>query len=559
MHITRAVIGSLAILAWTSGAMAILVEDYKAIRILEPSDPRPVPEDLEGCRPLNGQECVAVGPAYPAGISDAGDAFGHMETNHPLLHEWEHAIRWLRRDNYKGDFMGTVELDPKEWDFCAIDGRTRGGRSSWVSPDGIATGRFLPGAYHINISTGEVKILGNGESEKASGNMVILELADGELNCSTDPYGFGVADASLVERPFKQDKHGEVHRLDATARPRAINDRNVIVGTVDPSCIEIPGTNPLCFGTASRAIKIEPTGNNEWSEAIDLERLSQTVDDATAFDLSNTDPAFAVGVAKDDDTFEHGVIWNVSTGEMVADLGIFSEIHRINSTGDMVVGTRTTFSLPPQRDGVLWWTDDQWATVNAITMDEILEAVPGGEHWAEISSLAAVPHVNHRHKTSSSPIAVNKHGQLLLVGKLLPDAPIESLTAWPREFATGEDCITRGLCGIPFILDPLDLVTILRGDVDGSGDINNLDITPFIAALTAEDEAAFLSLVPDGSYDAADVDISGRPDNLDITPFIDLLTAAVSDSAAIPEPASVMLLLPLLIVVRRARRRGCAS
>ena len=548
MHVAKIVV-AIAMMTWTSGAMAILVEDYKAIRILEPSDPRPVPIDSEGCRPIAGQECVAVGPAYPAGISDAGDVFGHIETNHPLIHEWEQAIRWLRKDNYKGDFVGTIELEPKEWDFCAIDGRTRGGHSFWVSPDGIATGRFLPGAPHIDIVSGEVTMLGNGSAEKASGNMTIVNLADGETNCSTNPYGYAVADASLVERPFKQDKHGEVHRLELTARPKAINDRHMIVGTQDPTCM-VFGTNALCFGE-SKAIKIEPTGDNVWGDSIYMDQLSDTVIDSAAFDLSNTDPAFAVGVSKDDDRSEHGVIWNVTSGEIVADLGAFSEVHRINSTGDMVVGTRTVFALPPQHDAVVWWTDDQWETVNALTINEILEAVPGGEYWSEVTFVDNLGPLIRRHRISHSPVAVNKHGQLLLVGKMMPDAPIESLTEWPPEFATGADCITRGLCGIPFILDTLDLAAVLKGDVNNDASVNNLDITPFIAALAAADEAAFLLTFPDGSYTAADVDMSGSPNNLDITPFIGLLTAA--SATAVPEPGSLACIALALMMGRRRR------
>jgi hypothetical protein len=46
MHIRRAVIGSFVVLAWTSGAMAILAEDYVAIRILEPPDVHPPPDCL---------------------------------------------------------------------------------------------------------------------------------------------------------------------------------------------------------------------------------------------------------------------------------------------------------------------------------------------------------------------------------------------------------------------------------------------------------------------------------------------------------------------------------
>jgi len=99
---------------------------------------------------------------------------------------------------------------------------------------------------------------------------------------------------------------------------------------------------------------------------------------------------------------------------------------------------------------------------------------------------------------------------------------------------------------------------VVAGDVNNDSFVDNLDITPFIAALAAEDEAAFLVAFPEGSYAAADIDMNGGPNNLDITPFIGLLTAAASN-AAIPEPASVMLLLLPLMAMARSRRRRCAS
>ena len=100
-----------------------------------------------------------------------------------------------------------------------------------------------------------------------------------------------------------------------------------------------------------------------------------------------------------------------------------------------------------------------------------------------------------------------------------------------------------------------EISLLLLGDIDDDGSINNLDITPFIAALAAADEAAFLTQFPNGNYAAADVDMSGSANNLDITPFIGLLTAAGSNATVVPEPSSlVCIALALMMGRRRAVR-----
>ena len=72
-----------------------------------------------------------------------------------------------------------------------------------------------------------------------------------------------------------------------------------------------------------------------------------------------------------------------------------------------------------------------------------------------------------------------------------------------------------------------------------------------MAALSAADEAAFLTQFPNGNYAAADVDMSGLPNNLDITPFIGLLTAAGSNATAVPEPGSLACIALALMMGRR--------
>ena len=92
----------------------------------------------------------------------------------------------------------------------------------------------------------------------------------------------------------------------------------------------------------------------------------------------------------------------------------------------------------------------------------------------------------------------------------------------------------------------------LLGDLDGSGEVNNNDISPFVLALTdrAGYQAAYPGIDPDV---AGDIDHDGALTNNDITPFVGLLTAG---SQPLPEPAAMLLLVTVAPLILRRRRRG---
>ena len=68
------------------------------------------------------------------------------------------------------------------------------------------------------------------------------------------------------------------------------------------------------------------------------------------------------------------------------------------------------------------------------------------------------------------------------------------------------------------------------------------------------DEDAFLLLTPNGCFLCADIDMDGAIDFLDITPFVNLLDEV---AAAVPEPATGMLLLTMALVTARWRTSTC--
>ena len=105
-----------------------------------------------------------------------------------------------------------------------------------------------------------------------------------------------------------------------------------------------------------------------------------------------------------------------------------------------------------------------------------------------------------------------------------------------------------------FVTVPEVSEALLAGDMNNDDATDNLDITPFLVALTADGNVgAFAAEVSNGKFFRGDVDYNCLVNNTDITPFIGLLTAAGSNAPAVPEPSSLAWVVLALMMGRRRR------
>lgn len=556
-----------------SWSLGILATDYTAVHILEPPAVHPL-EDCEQFSP--GNHPCGAGPGYAGGISNAGDVVGPLETNHPYEEPWPELGRWLRSNGYKGENMRRFEVVPGST-YTTGSGHELpypGPESAplaygFIRVQKVTSDGFMYGS--ANIGNGSLArydivndawwsfgfgVAGGGNNK---GRMVSGWKHPGAL---FGEHGSRVVDASLVSNePIDPAGQGDLQ-----AFPNAvifgpaifandINDNDIIVGSFD----DIGGG----FPNVSDPIKMLPDGTDHW-DADNYVVMDELREDSRsrATRLSDSEPAFAIGWSTVDGV-PHGVLWDVSTGQIKADFGPDVSVcankqtcgpSAINSAGTMVVGARLNKTVfPPVREHFVWSSADGWKTFEEVTALSILETAEGGEHIEAVTRLTGINDIG---QISAQALIKGEFGEYLTPG----------ISAWDPAIATNESCpnsddgewIPDNGCGIPIVLDTRQIEEILKGDINNDGFINNLDITSFIAALAAEDEADFLQQFPQGNYIAADLDQSGQPDNLDITPFIGLLTSAAS-GAAVPEPGSgVLIALTLMMLSRRQPRKGIA-
>jgi hypothetical protein len=127
-------------------------------------------------------------------------------------------------------------------------------------------------------------------------------------------------------------------------------------------------------------------------------------------------------------------------------------------------------------------------------------------------------------------------------GEPKPDTPISSVTdsTYPSGRAglvyNEDDDNTAGVFRFAAAQDT-PFVDVLVGDLNGDGEVNFGDLTPFVTALT--DIPAYESMYPGLDRVAlCDVSGDGACNFGDLTPFANLLTAEGAQSTSVPEPGS---------------------
>jgi len=98
----------------------------------------------------------------------------------------------------------------------------------------------------------------------------------------------------------------------------------------------------------------------------------------------------------------------------------------------------------------------------------------------------------------------------------------------------------------------LSVIDVLIGDMNNDGTVNNLDINPFVSALT--DRQQFIEQFGFLPGQVGDINDDGQFNNLDINPFVNMLTGT-SSLDTVPEPASMTLLVVTAVAMYTGSRR----
>jgi len=230
------------------------------------------------------------------------------------------------------------------------------------------------------------------------------------------------------------------------------------------------------------------------------------------------------------------------------------------ATGDVHqvwAGSGQPTVLPSDRSGAGWDTD--WNDLDSgLIFEPNLRTGPGLTESNDGSNPAML---DVSDGGGGAPSPVLGQGELTTggdaVGVVGPKAS-PSLAFVRLVLPAGGEVTVQGRFGFgPGNVEPfsttIDATT--PGDMNSDGVVNNLDINPFVTALTDptafEDEFGIEPVAP------GDINGDGQLNNLDINPFVDLLTGG--SPRVVPEPASLFILGPGGLALMHRRRSKPAA
>ena len=477
----------------------LTAKDFVAIRRLEPSAP-------EGPQCQAGGRQCADGSYSAAGISNAGDVFGRISTLPPAPPP----------EGCADPTSGSTGFE-----FCQaadLEAGIRWLRNTNYTPDEVGRGPNNTCVGATPCPAGE-SIGVHASSVTSSGIVYGRWFRDGSFVFRYDltqdqwtDYGPGEAD--------RGNNLGRVTAYDSQTDAKIVGPSGTLISRLNADGISDISDNNVVVGQESNDVfKWEPAGESQWPlNGSPLAELGPGPSQVMEIDDSGT---YAIGSSQAENGFPHAIVWHVPSGAIAADLGSFTRGAHISGDGTIVTGDTGLFT----NQQAVWSTADGWTSFATLTADQLINQVPGGSDWSALTQMTGV----------------NDQGQIVGNGVLA---------------SSGTSAVFR--------LDTLDLAAaVLKADVNNDARIDNLDITPFIAALSVggsvNDQAqidAFLARVAGGSFASADTNMDDTVNNLDITPFVSILASGAASGAAVPEPASLTMLGAVLLGLMRRRGRG---
>jgi len=260
-----------------------------------------------------------VSTAGAAGIANNGDVGGNGGSENHEIGMW-----WTKADGY------AVTNISEGSGFSALQPRG-------LSPGGVMSGRGQDGGWQAWAydTTNGLRTIGSGEGAGANDSGKMAAEAPARVLLFDGPQ-FVLSPSDLIAKQINEDDH--------------------VVG----------------YGNVGEGYKSwvwRSTGENTWAAAVQLDPPSAPNTHYLAMRMSAT--GFAGGPVYDEAWgSEHGAIWNVADGSVLADFA--DPVQAINGSGTAAVG-----------GGSLYLTEDGWQSYDTVDIAAVVQGLQ--PEWTDIS------------------------------------------------------------------------------------------------------------------------------------------------------------------------------